>query len=162
VLINSGGSIASLLRATNGNGLSEALAAKYVSQSILIHTCYMLLFAVFNTCVQSTLTCHHLEHSTTDSICVVEGSDVSFITGTICCDCCLVAVACVVSVKSTHCGCIDTHPCVHRYTAQVAEALIYCHSKHVIHRDVKPENLLLSYDGEVRMIHYIHILYDTM
>eukprot|EP00953_Heterococcus_sp_UTEX-ZZ885_P023739 13036-Heterococcus_DN1.PRE.1 len=38
-----------------------------------------------------------------------------------------------------------------KYTAQVAEALIYCHSKHVIHRDVKPENLLLGYDGEVRL-----------
>jgi serine/threonine protein kinase len=38
---------------------------------------------------------------------------------------------------------------IYRYTAQVAEALIYCHSKHVIHRDVKPENLLLGYDGEV-------------
>ncbi|KAG5189044.1 kinase-like domain-containing protein [Tribonema minus] len=38
-----------------------------------------------------------------------------------------------------------------RYIAQVSSALAYCHSKHVIHRDVKPENLLIGYDGEVRL-----------
>ncbi|CAI5490060.1 unnamed protein product [Closterium sp. Naga37s-1] len=37
------------------------------------------------------------------------------------------------------------------YILSLAEALMYCHSKHVIHRDIKPENLLLGSDGEVKI-----------
>ncbi|GJP42793.1 hypothetical protein CLOM_g2324 [Closterium sp. NIES-68] len=37
------------------------------------------------------------------------------------------------------------------YILSLAEALIYCHSKHVIHRDIKPENLLIGSDGEVKI-----------
>lgn len=35
------------------------------------------------------------------------------------------------------------------YVEQVADALQYIHSQHLIHRDVKPENLLLGANGEV-------------
>lgn len=45
------------------------------------------------------------------------------------------------SVLPCQCNC--------RYTAQVSLALAYCHAKHVIHRDVKPANLLIGFDGEV-------------
>jgi len=38
-----------------------------------------------------------------------------------------------------------------RYIAQLASALSYCHSFNVIHRDVKPENLLLSEDGLLKL-----------
>ena len=36
-----------------------------------------------------------------------------------------------------------------RYVSQVAEALQYAHDKGIIHLDVKPENMLLSADGQV-------------
>lgn len=31
-----------------------------------------------------------------------------------------------------------------QYIAQLADALLYCHTKKVIHRDIKPENLLVN------------------
>lgn len=37
------------------------------------------------------------------------------------------------------------------YIASLANALVYCHSKHVIHRDIKPENLLLGLNGELKI-----------
>ncbi|KAL5021068.1 hypothetical protein ScPMuIL_000223 [Solemya velum] len=37
------------------------------------------------------------------------------------------------------------------YIAQLANALMYCHSKKVIHRDIKPENLLLGLTGDLKI-----------
>lgn len=37
------------------------------------------------------------------------------------------------------------------YIASLANALVYCHSKHVIHRDIKPENLLQGLNGELKI-----------
>lgn len=34
---------------------------------------------------------------------------------------------------------------------QVCEAVKYCHSKNVAHRDIKPDNLLLQFEGEVKL-----------
>ncbi|KAF8316525.1 kinase-like domain-containing protein [Cantharellus anzutake] len=38
-----------------------------------------------------------------------------------------------------------------QYISQVVDALQYLHSKHVIHHGIKPENLLLGLDGEVKI-----------
>ena len=38
-----------------------------------------------------------------------------------------------------------------RYIAQIADAVRYCHSKNVIHRDIKLENLLIGQHGEVKL-----------
>jgi aurora kinase, other len=38
-----------------------------------------------------------------------------------------------------------------QYIAQLAAALKYVHKKHVMHQDIKPENILLSVSGEIKI-----------
>jgi len=38
-----------------------------------------------------------------------------------------------------------------QYIAQLADDLAYCHSKKVIHRDIKPEHLLVSMKGDIKI-----------
>ena len=40
-------------------------------------------------------------------------------------------------------------PCARWYTAQIVDAVLWMHSKGIVHRDMKPENVLL--DAEMRV-----------
>jgi len=39
-------------------------------------------------------------------------------------------------------------------TAQIAEALRYCHGKGVLHRDIKPQNILIDTNGKPRIVDF--------
>jgi serine/threonine protein kinase len=60
------------------------------------------------------------------------------------------------------CGGGDLHSYIRRRTRltedaacfvfrQVCDAVSYCHEKGIVHRDIKPDNLLLHEDGEVKL-----------
>ena len=42
-------------------------------------------------------------------------------------------------------------PCVQYYSAVVIEALLHLHSKHIVYRDLKPENLLAKPNGKIKL-----------
>lgn len=47
-------------------------------------------------------------------------------------------------------GCLD-EDMVRTYIAEIVLALEYLHSLHVIHRDIKPDNLLIAHNGHVKL-----------
>ena len=40
------------------------------------------------------------------------------------------------------------------YILQLAKALEHCHAKNLIHRDIKPDNMMFGNDGEVKLIDF--------
>ena len=54
--------------------------------------------------------------------------------------------------KQTAAGVDEIAPRLHRIITQVAWALDHMHGRGWVHRDVKPENVLASADGEVKLI----------
>jgi carbon catabolite-derepressing protein kinase len=44
-----------------------------------------------------------------------------------------------------------TEPVARRFFLQLVSALRYCHKRGVSHRDIKPQNLLLSHDGTLKL-----------
>ena len=47
-------------------------------------------------------------------------------------------------------GALKTKECVH-FTTQIARALSHAHSKGVVHRDIKPQNIMICMDGSVKV-----------
>ncbi|XP_052874812.1 probable serine/threonine protein kinase IREH1 isoform X2 [Gossypium arboreum] len=47
-------------------------------------------------------------------------------------------------------GCLDEEV-ARVYIAEVVLALEYLHSQHVVHRDLKPDNLLIAHDGHIKL-----------
>ncbi|KAK1315187.1 Serine/threonine-protein kinase AtPK1/AtPK6 [Acorus calamus] len=47
-------------------------------------------------------------------------------------------------------GCLDEEV-ARIYIAEVVLALEYLHSEHVVHRDLKPDNLLIAHDGHIKL-----------
>jgi len=42
-------------------------------------------------------------------------------------------------------------PLVRSYLKQICEGLTYCHNHGVLHRDLKPQNLLIDYEGRIKL-----------
>lgn len=41
---------------------------------------------------------------------------------------------------------------VKSYLYQINDAILFCHQRRVLHRDLKPQNLLISKDGLIKVI----------
>ena len=46
---------------------------------------------------------------------------------------------------------------VKSYLHQINEAILFCHQRRVIHRDLKPQNLLISQDGLIKVSQIYHL-----
>lgn len=42
---------------------------------------------------------------------------------------------------------------VRSYLYQISAALLFCHQRRILHRDLKPQNLLINRDGVIKVIH---------
>lgn len=41
--------------------------------------------------------------------------------------------------------------CLQSYTYQILEGTVFCHSRRVLHRDLKPQNLLIDQKGAIKL-----------
>ena len=48
-----------------------------------------------------------------------------------------------------------------KHSRQISEAMVYLHSKNILHLDLKPENIMLTSDYSVRIIDFGESLKNT-
>lgn len=51
---------------------------------------------------------------------------------------------------------------VRSYLYQISAAMLFCHQRRILHRDLKPQNLLINRDGviKVRFSNIFHLLFN--
>lgn len=47
--------------------------------------------------------------------------------------------------------CVRVGVCLQSYLRQLLEGVAYCHAARVLHRDLKPQNLLVDADGHIKL-----------
>ena len=51
-------------------------------------------------------------------------------------------------------GLLNSHDILVAYMKQITEALCYCHSQNIVHRDIKPQNILIDVSGRPKIIDF--------